>query len=284
MSPINASHNKDIFKTRDMQESDFTAILNLARSEGWYCDEEEFRYIHRNNPDGCFTATCMDKIVGCVMSCTHDRTGWIANLVVHPPYRDMGIGTALFERAMDSLKSSDTIYLTASPDGKQIYEKFGFTAICDVLRWQGHGSRSYELEIQPAAQSLQSIDDMVNLDTLCWGDDRSAMLLSKESERWGVGTDLGFLMVGKMSESHIIGPWEVRNGDVTTALQLFHNAIAAIGGEIVLDVPARNVRGIMLLKYHRFKIIGKTSFMQYGLKKHINFDNIFAFASMGSMG
>lgn len=284
MPHIDTPPNKDTFDIRYMQESDFTTILKLAYLENWHCDEKEFRYFQKNNPDGCFTAIHKNKIVGCVMSCTHNRTSWIANLIVHPQHRKMSIGTALFKQSMESLSSRDTIYLTASADGKKLYEKFGFTAICDVLRWQGHGIKSDEQEMTILAGSLQSMDDMVSLDTLCWGDDRSSMLLSKGSECLSIGAEKEFLMAKKLFESHIIGLWEVHEGDTVTALQLFHDAIAVIEGEIMLDVPARNVRCIMLLKYHKFRIVSKTSFMCYGLKKHINFNNIFAFASMGSMG
>lgn len=63
------------------------------------------RFLKRN-PDTCFVAENMGRVVGCIMVGNDGRRGYIYHTAVHPDCRKQGIGAALVEVGMAALKAN----------------------------------------------------------------------------------------------------------------------------------------------------------------------------------
>lgn len=80
--------------------------------------------------DFCFPKKCTinNKIVGIGATIVHGQTAWLAHIIVDPGQRNKGIGFAITQALIDSLKNTDceTISLIATQLGEPVYKKSGF--------------------------------------------------------------------------------------------------------------------------------------------------------------
>lgn len=286
-----------------MVPDDLEEVLSLALAEGWVSDMCELSLILRSYPEGCSTAVSECQVVGCVMVTRYEHSAWIGNLIVDRHYRMRGVGTELLQTAMVYLDNDSTItsiYLNAAPTATRLYERFGFVTVCNVFRWKKNGiSGSFSSSrnaAQLAASSSQETgmcrrEDILWLDSQCWGDCRSVVLKQLIKERSCITSKdpTAFLMYYKISgmpESlYAIGPWEVENGGQEIASGLLERALSQIGdAAVVLDVPAQNDAACDVLQAAGFMVVGRTVFMCHKKVPDIRFGNVLAFLSMGSMG
>src|SRR6266540_2127608 len=106
-------------------QHDIEPFLAMALQAGWICDQWEFRFLLEAFPEGCFTARTESGPVAFITSVKYDESGWIGNLIVAEELRGRGLGTSLMHKAIASLEEAGakSIWLTASADGKGVYEK-----------------------------------------------------------------------------------------------------------------------------------------------------------------
>ena len=290
-----------------MIRDDLEELLSLALAEGWASDMEELSLILRSCPNGCFSAVSGYKIVGCIMVTRYEHSAWIGNLIVDRPYRMRGVGTELLQAVVEYLDSDSTItsiYLNAAPTATRLYERFGFVEVDDVFRWRkdgisdsfggdSFGGDSNVAQLGESAQEMEMCwrNDILRLDSQCWGDCRRLVLehLIKERKCVTSKDPTAFLMYYKISgmlESlYAIGPFEVENGGQEIASDLLERALSQIGdAPVILDVPAQNDVAYDVLQAAGFRAVGRTVFMCRKKLPDIRFENVFAFLSMGSMG
>ncbi len=143
---------------------------------------------YRTSPGGQLIVACDDgRIVGVSYAVSFGRTGWIGNVAVHPEARGQGIGTAVSQAALDTLREAAvvTVLLTATKLGRPIYEKLGFEY--DGLHygiWRrdpapaGDGSRDGQGADGAAAGGVVAggIEDVARLDAAATGEDRRRYL------------------------------------------------------------------------------------------------------------
>jgi hypothetical protein len=215
-----------------------------------------------------------------VTAVSYERSGWIGNLLVRPELRHRGIGKSLMNEAIASLEHSGmkTVWLTASPSGKPLYERLGFRAIDEVDRWLGDG---FAVTLPPDRHVLT--DRHKELDMAGWGDRRELLLTALVGEGETIVGQDAFLVTRKIGELHQIGPW---GGTADAAGALFKQFVASItGGErICLDVPRRNRELECFLERQGLKKNGCTVLMYRGATPSYRPELIGACASMGSMG
>ena len=114
----------------------------------WYAWET----LHRElaNPDALILVA---EVGGIVVGFCHVRAdfqkerGDVLRLYVHPSYRSRGIGSALFEEAVDTLREDGVTRLwatalTANPAGTDFYDDLGFTLV--AKEWTALGARFYQ--------------------------------------------------------------------------------------------------------------------------------------------
>lgn len=75
------------------------------------------------------------KIVGIGTAIVRDDIAWLAHIIVHPEYRNQGIGGLITTFLVESLKSKKcrTIYLIATALGEPVYRKIGFETETEYL-------------------------------------------------------------------------------------------------------------------------------------------------------
>ncbi|MDP1727613.1 MAG: GNAT family N-acetyltransferase [Bacteroidota bacterium] len=114
-------------KIQTLLVSDLGSIAEL-QPEGWpdIMPAVSF-YI---NSDFCISIKVIveNKIAGIGAGIIHKDIAWLAHIIVHPEYRNKGIGRMITQTLVDRLyaKNCSTIYLIATDLGAPVYEKVGF--------------------------------------------------------------------------------------------------------------------------------------------------------------
>lgn len=276
-------------KIRYMTEEDLPAILQMASEEGWTSDLVEFETFIEINPFGCFVYVEDGKVAGSIMTFHHTQSAWIGNFIVSKKYRGKGIGRKLLSQAIEYLdrKKKKQIYLNADFNAESLYEKFGFKKIMPVNRWRGKVMKPTN-DIESLQEAIPDVFDFIKLDASLWKDERFLLITQLSFLRYACShyEPSGFLMYGGVGRVGTIGPWELKNGDEKVAEKLFISGLSKLKSwnEILLDVPAVNKKAERILTKYNFKTTGSTVFMCRGRLPKIDFDGIFSFATMGSMG
>jgi len=245
---------------RRMTADDIPLGVRLKEQAGWNQTEADWRRFLDLEPAGCFVAQWNAKSVGTTTTCTLGRVGWIAMVVVDRAFRRRGIGTALLETALDWLdrRGVDTVRLDATPLGRPVYEKLGFTAEYDLARMEGvvpagaapaddlrrdaeAGTRGRIVRPTP-----QQLDAAGELDQQVTGTERGRLLtrlFEEGPDAWRVSVEggqvLGYSCWRAGARAMQIGPAVA--GGTQTGLALAEVALAACrGGPIFVDVPLDN--------------------------------------------
>jgi GNAT superfamily N-acetyltransferase len=79
--------------------------------------------------------TMDNKIVGIGASIIFEKTGWMAHIIVHPDYRNKGIGLAMVNELLNQHKSQfvTTSLLIASESGHPVYLNAGFRDVGEYV-------------------------------------------------------------------------------------------------------------------------------------------------------
>jgi ribosomal protein S18 acetylase RimI-like enzyme len=263
------------------RHEDVDPFLELAAAEGWICDRWEFDFLLRTFPQGCLVERANGRAAAFVTSIKHGRSGWIGNLLVREELRGKGSGAALMKEALNSLAEAgaETVWLTASGQGRSIYERLGFVAIDTIKRWTGQGRAG-----DVAASRGISTARMVNLDHAGWGDRREAIIAAVAERGTVCGEYDGFLVAQPSAVGIQLGPWGCSSREAAAKHLDKALATAGAGTRVFLDVPVRNVAASALLSARSFRVNGTNTLMYLGHTPLYDPERVYALASMGSMG
>ncbi len=271
---------------RLMCHGDIIELLEFANKEDWVSDTHEYEFLLGNNSEGCFTLEVNGEVAGGITTILYNHSAWIGNFIVREELRNRGLGTDLFITAINFLEMRvRTIYLTASPHATSLYTRSGFSTIMRINRWRYRGGKTRKIGDYIPTQP--DTKEALSMDNLSWRDDRSILLeynFNKSRIFLNHLSD-GFLVIMRIAGVDIIASWEVKEGNRKTAESLLSEAMYFIENRgVMLDVPENNHNAENLLREYGFYISGYTWFMVKGKLPNINFDNIFAMASSGSIG
>ncbi|MBU5637567.1 GNAT family N-acetyltransferase [Geomonas sp. Red69] len=261
-------------------DSDIGHFLAAATSEGWICGKWEMEFLLQTFPQGCLVKRADSELQGYITSLRHDKSGWIGNLLVAPESRRGGIGTELMQGALQALLDAgvETVWLTASAKGVELYKKLGFIPVDSINRWvgEGGGGRSWS----PAAPC--DTEMIRHVDSAGWGDRRDALLAVTGNRGHVICGNHSFVCIQHWEQGTQLGPWGTLFEGHAAAL--LESALAAAGTNVFLDVPAGNLMAAALLTRKGFSIRGSNTLMYLGAKPKYSPHKVFALASMGSMG
>ena len=262
------------------RHEDIDDFLALARGEGWISERWEFEFLLAQFPRGCLAAWDDGEPVGYVTSIKYGESGWIGNLIVRGAFRGKGVGSALMDRALQALAGAgaETVWLTASKQGKPMYEKLGFTAVDVINRWEGKGSWR-----GAGKRIADSRNDILAMDYAGWGDRRDAVIDAALRRGSLFCADGAFLISQPCGDGIQVGPW---GGESVCAARLLNEVLpeAGKGARMVLDVPIRNTGQTALLMGKGFSIRSSALLMYRGKAPAYAPELICALASMGGMG
>lgn len=129
---------------RKMLINDYSQVYNLwINSTGMglnNLDDSEIgidRFLKRN-PNTCYVALDNEKIIGVIL-CGHDgRRAYIYHTFVDLNYRNMGIGSALVDKVLKSLKDENInkialVVFSKNELGNSFWEHLGFIIRSDLV-------------------------------------------------------------------------------------------------------------------------------------------------------
>ncbi len=255
------------------------AFLALAAAHQWISDPWELEYLCSAFPGGCLTCRTNGNAVAFVTALKHDRSGWIGNLIVQDVWRRHGIGSTLLKQALAALDAAgaETVWLTASDDGRRLYERLGFISLDRVSRWHGRG-------MLRSGRTDAALADMLAVDRAGWGDRREFLLDATRQRGTAAATDAGFMVLQPWRHGVQIGPWGATTAQGASAQLRQHLDLSRDDTCLFLDVPEGNSAATTLLSDTGFSRVSTTLLMYRGSKPRYAPSRIFSLASMGSMG
>jgi GNAT superfamily N-acetyltransferase len=231
---------------RLMTAADLPPGLRLSRQAGWNQIEADWQRFLDLQPDGCFVAEWDGTVVGTTVTSIFGPVAWVAMVLVEESLRGRGIGKALLNHALSFLdrRQVPTIRLDATPLGRPLYERLGFTEQFQLARYEG------TLSPTPAAAEVQSAAPdqwaaLAALDEAVTRTDRRRVLFRLFAEqpesvrlvRNGNRLD-GFLAARPGRRAVQIGPCIA---SPQAGSLLFADAWQCFAGQLVfLDIPVAN--------------------------------------------
>ena len=238
-------------KFRRMTAEDVPGADVLRQFEGWNQTIEDWRRLLSLQPDGCFVATSKSEVVGSVTTTTYGSAlGWIGMMLVHPDYRNRGIGTRLMRLALDHLDACaiGCVKLDATPAGQSVYEKLGFIVEETLTRFMRPANYANQATLDEFAgvRRLNNADwpSVELIDAAAFGASRDTLLrgLERQSHATLVWTEkgsvTGYGMLRSGSHADYLGPLVCSDNRSGVALA---SALLASGGKrpVIWDVPDR---------------------------------------------
>lgn len=232
---------------RPMANADIAAGMRLVGEAGWNQVEEDWQLFLRLSPDRCFVAVADGRVVGTVTTLDYGgQVAWISMLLVDPAARHMGVGSQLFDRALDAVSGCPIIVLDATPAGQGLYARRGFEPLFTVDRLVI--DRLPALEADPPAGISPIVEGdwpaLAALDRPVFGADRVPVLRALWERAPGLawqrtqGGRLSGYCLGRAGTRYVqVGPIVAETNE--DALALREASIRGLlGRAAVLDVPA----------------------------------------------
>ncbi len=263
-----------------LSAADWNLFLCLARGESWIVPLKEQLLFQHQWKSYFLALRHAGKTCGFVSAVSYRHSGWIGNLLVDPNLRGRGYGHFLFEEALKFLQQRPLkrIWLTASEQGRPLYEGYGFQQIDRVIRWSSPG-RGGPMPV-PAVATLNCL---IALEQDCWSEDRRDLIqaLALESVLLQQPDQLALLQAGL--DVWQLGPWSAARTDSRSTRLLLDAAIAATPADKSLFVDILGSAGLeLLLRQTGFVRCGHNSLMCQGDVPRLH--GVMALASFGSIG
>jgi GNAT superfamily N-acetyltransferase len=262
-------------------EKDWQVFLRLAAMEGWRVPAGEREFFSGSPAATAFVLKADAACLGFVTIVAYQHSGWIGNLLVAPEARGRGFGARLFARACRELQHRrvKTLWLTASEQGRPLYERAGFRSLDRVVRW----CRKVEKGPGPIGDRAWE-EALLAADRLAWGESRRPLLetLGRGARIFAAGGTVLMLQAG--AALRVLGPWYSASGCSRENRRMLASAVAAADScELAADVPAASSAS-KLLAAAGFMPAGECALMACGEGPAVVPRTLVSFASLGSLG
>ena len=163
---------------RKLKKEDIPYVKDLP-PEDWKFNYGQFLNLHFNRK--YFYAVVYmhsGRIVGTGNAIIHDKTGWLANIIVLDTHRNKGIGTAITGHLMKYLekKKCATQLLIATALGEPVYRKLGFKTDSMYRFFRIDQPLNIPNEKMIYTLHKSDLDELLVIDRKILGDDRSYLI------------------------------------------------------------------------------------------------------------
>ena len=169
-------------RIRTMTAPDAEPAADLLRREGFGERHDFFVWALDRPTIALFVAEHEGRIVGTGVGSAHGHAGWVGVIFVSPDLRGAGLGRQITRTVIDELEARGcaTQILIASPLGRPIYEREGFTVLDRQIRFSIDGLPPDEGPLDPRIRPFapEHLTDVLALDRLVTGEDRGEVLRS----------------------------------------------------------------------------------------------------------
>jgi GNAT superfamily N-acetyltransferase len=232
---------------RPMTPTDLAAGMRLVNAAGWNQTEEDWQLFLRLSPGRCTVAVADDRVVGTVTTLAYvGEVAWISMLLVDPAFRQMGIGSRLFDRALDAVADCMVVALDATAAGQGLYARRGFEPRFEIDRLVTGCLPSLNDGPPPEAEPIVEEDwpAITALDRAAFGADRTPVLRAL----WARAPTLAWRQMrerrvagyclGRVGSRYVqVGPIVAETSEEAVAL-CGASMCGWTGQAVVLDVPA----------------------------------------------
>jgi len=169
--------HKYMFHVKKMASEDFEFASQLTDMMNWDLIEEDFEFMRRFEPDGCFVLLCESERIGIATTISYGQVGWLGNVIVRENHRRRGGGSLLVRHAVEYLTSKgvETIGLYAYLETIPFYVKHDFQYDSKFVVLKGRGfPASTKAHLREAEKA--DLQQIVDLDHLYFGASRRKLL------------------------------------------------------------------------------------------------------------
>ncbi len=238
---------------RTMTAADIPFAMRLKVQNGWNQLEADWRRQLELEPTGCFIAEVDGQPAGTTCACVFGDVAWINFVLVDQAQRGQGIGTALMRHVIQNLdeRGVPCIRLDATPLGRPVYEKLGFTGDFALERYEG--------VLRKPAAAPENIEPLLaaDLPAVCAMDESVTKTRREKLLRYlcesapdmmrqyvRAGRLEGYCLCRPGSNAWQIGPLQ---GTAAAAQHLMGDAARRFAGQrVYLDVPTDHADAVRL--------------------------------------
>ncbi len=245
-----------MFHVEKMEVDDFPFAVKLANTMNWNMTAEDFEFMVKLEPQGCFTLFHDKERVGIATSIAFGKVGWFGNFIVKEDIRGEGAGSLLIKNAIDYLKHKgvETIGLYAYPHLVKFYERFGFEPDIDFLVLKGKTAFPAPKEMLRAAKR-QDIPELIDLDCRCFGANRKKLLepiLLNKGNMCYISTEnseiTGYVAAKVYNKIGEVGPLICHANLMEEAVVLLKTVLSRLDGlEVFMYIPKKEVELLNML-------------------------------------
>lgn len=243
-----------MFHIKNIALNDLKFAVNLTDTMKWDLVEEDFEFMMKLEPAGCFITFDGTKRIGVATTISFENLGWLGNVIVSENYRGRGVGSLLVRHALEYLvnKHVEIVGLYAYISKIPFYKKLGFEYDSEFIYLNG---TAVSLPIKGYTREVveDDLEKIIDLDQLCFGASRRKILkpifLDTENlcqiavENSHV---LGFIIAKRYAGVAEVGPLVCQEGCNDAAVELLKNILNQLKGyKISMCVPKKET---MILK------------------------------------
>lgn len=262
---------------------DWGAFFFWAQDEGWQVLPPETALFRGPLAGWAFALRQDDQTCGFVTAVPYPDFAWIGNLIIAPEMRGKGLGRHLFDRVCEKIRQTgiDSIWLTASDQGKPLYASRGFQECDRVERWQMYIPAHYH-NYTPSLDT--DLDTLLKADQQAWNTDRRLVLqyLATGGEIIQAGKSIA--LVQNYGAIKVLGPWLAMEDTAKEHVAIILAATRASGGgTLYVDILESSGAGAMLEECG-FTRSGDCALMVAAGRPTTSPEKAVSLASLGSLG
>jgi GNAT superfamily N-acetyltransferase len=248
--------NMCMFHVEKMNAEDLPFVVQLANRMKWNMTAEDFEFMLKLEPQGCFVQFHSKERVGVATSVSFGKVGWFGNFIVKESVRGEGAGSLLMKTAIDYLKNKgvETIGLYAYPHLVKFYKSFGFESDIDFLVLKGKTALPASQEMLKTA-TKRDIPKLIDLDCKCFGANRKKLLepmfLNKDNLCY-ISTEnskiTGYVTAKVYDKMAEVGPLICHANRGEDALLLLKTILTRLNGlKVFIYVPKKETKLLNML-------------------------------------
>jgi len=153
--------------------------LNNLRPEGWADISPAFEFYLKSHQAHPIKVLDEDIIVGLGAAVVHNEVAWLAHIIVHPKWRNQGIGSLITNTLIqDAHKHGcNTLSLIATDMGAPVYAKLGFETETEYLFYKDiEADSTWEIPADVIVCDEQHCSQIIDMDLHVSGEERQYLL------------------------------------------------------------------------------------------------------------